>query len=131
METIGFQETTLYFNETEGNVADSQTFMPEVQRLREDFRLKQVVMVGDRGMISQKAIDEMQSTDGMGWITALKSVSIRALIEQEQLQLGLFDERNLLELSSPDLSGRAPGGLPQCAACQAARAQARGLADGH
>ena len=89
----------------EGNVADSQTFMPEVQRLREDFGIEQVVMVGDRGMISQKAIDEMQSTDGMAWITALKSVSIRALIEQGQLQLGLFDERNLLELSSPDYPG--------------------------
>jgi transposase len=89
----------------EGNVADSQTFMPEVQRLREDFGIQQVVMVGDRGMISQKAIDEMQSTDGMGWITALKSVSIRALIEQKQLQLDLFDERNLLELSSPDYPG--------------------------
>jgi transposase len=86
----------------EGNVSDSQTFMPEVQRLREDFGIEQVVMVGDRGMISQKAIDEMHSTDGMAWITALKSVSIRALIEQGQLQLGLFDERNLLELSSPD-----------------------------
>ena len=89
----------------EGNVADSQTFMPEVQRLRKDFGIKQVVMVGDRGMISQKAIDEMQSTDGMAWITALKSVSIRALIEQGQLQLGLFDERNLLELNSPDYPG--------------------------
>ena len=41
-----------------------------------------MVMVGDRGMISQKAIDETQASDGIGWITALKSVSIRALIEQ-------------------------------------------------
>ncbi len=89
----------------EGNVADSQTFMPEVQRLREDFGIEQLVMVGDRGMISQKAIDEMRPTDGLGWITALKSVSIRALIEQDHLQLDLFDERNLLELSSPDYPG--------------------------
>jgi len=56
-------------------------------------------------MISQTAIDEMRDSDGIGWITALKSVSIRALIEQGQLQLGLFDERNLLELSSPDYPG--------------------------
>jgi hypothetical protein len=47
----------------------------------------------------------MQASDGIGWITALKSVSIRALIEQGQLQLGLFDERNLLELRSPEYPG--------------------------
>jgi len=89
----------------EGNVADSQTFMPEVQRLRQDFGVKQLVMVGDRGMISSKAIDEMRESEGIAWITALKSVSIRALVDQGQLQLDLFDERNLLELSSPDYPG--------------------------
>ncbi len=89
----------------EGNTSDSTTFLPEVQRLRAEFGIGRMVMVGDRGMISQKAIDEMRDTDGIGWITALKSVSIRALIEQEQLQLGLFDESNLLELSSPDYPG--------------------------
>lgn len=89
----------------EGNVADSQTLLPEITRLREDFGIEQLVMVGDRGMISQKAIDAMRETDGVGWITALKSASIRVLIEQGHLQLGLFDERNLVELSSPDYPG--------------------------
>ena len=89
----------------EGNTADSTTFMPEVQRLRQSFGIERMVMVGDRGMIAQKAIDAMRETDGIGWITALKSASIRVLIEQGQLQLGLFDERNLLELSSPDYPG--------------------------
>ena len=89
----------------EGNVADSQTLMPAVHKLREDFGIEQLVMVGDRGMISNKAIAELRETDGIGWITALKSVSIRALIEQGHLQLDLFDERNLLELSSPDYPG--------------------------
>ena len=89
----------------EGNVADSKTFMPQVKRLRQDFGLEQLVRVGDRGMISNKAIDELRETDGIGWITALKSASIRALVEQGQLQLGLFDEVNLLELSSPDYPG--------------------------
>ena len=89
----------------EGNVADSLTLMPEVQRLREDFGVEQLVMVGDRGMISNKAIAEMRHSDGIAWITALRSVSIRALVEQGQLQLDLFDERNLLELSSPDYPG--------------------------
>ena len=86
----------------EGNTSDSTTFMPAVQRLRTDFGIERMVMVGDRGMISQKAIDEMKASDGMGWITALKSVSIRALVEQGHLHLGLFDEQNLFELSSPD-----------------------------
>ncbi len=89
----------------EGNVADSLTLMPEVQRLREDFGVERLVMVGDRGMISNKAIEELRDTDGIAWITALKSVSIRALVEQGQLQLDLFDQRNLLELSSPDYPG--------------------------
>ena len=89
----------------EGNVADSQTLMPAVHKLREDFGVEQLVLVGDRGMISSKAIDELRETDGIAWITALKSVSIRALIEQGHLQLDLFDERNLLELSSPDYPG--------------------------
>jgi transposase len=89
----------------EGNVADSQTLLPEVQRLRKDFGIEQLVMVGDRGMISSKAIEELRDSEGIGWITALKSVSIRALIEQGHLQLDLFDQRNLLELSSPDYPG--------------------------
>ncbi len=89
----------------EGNTSDSLTFMPEVRRLRQDFGIEQMVMVGDRGMISQKAIDEMRGFEGIGWITALKSASIRVLIEQGQLQFGLFDERNLLELSSPEYPG--------------------------
>jgi transposase len=89
----------------EGNTSDSKTFMPEVRRMREQFGVQHMVMVGDRGMVSQKAIDEMRETDGIGWITALKSVSIRALLEQGQLQMDLFDERNLLELSSPDYPG--------------------------
>jgi transposase len=89
----------------EGNVADSQTLMPEVTRLREQFGIEQLVLVGDRGMISNKAIDELREGHGVAWITALKNVSIRALVEQGQLQLDLFDERNLLELSSPDYPG--------------------------
>lgn len=89
----------------EGNTADSQTFLPEVRRLREDFGIERMVMVGDRGMISGKAIAELRESEGIGWITALKSVSIRALVEQGQLQLDLFDERNLLEFSSPDYPG--------------------------
>ena len=89
----------------EGNTSDSTTVMPAVQKLRKDFGIERMVMVGDRGMVSQKAIAEMREMDGIGWITALKSASIRALVEQGQLQMDLFDERNLLELSSPNYPG--------------------------
>jgi len=89
----------------DGNVADSATFMPEVQRLRERFGIEQLVMVGDRGMIGHATIAELREMAGIGWITALKSASIRTLVEQGQLQLGLFDERNLMELSAPEYPG--------------------------
>jgi transposase len=88
-----------------GNTSDSTTFMPQVERLREEFGIKRMVMVGDRGMISQKAIDEMSQDADVAWVTALRSSSIRTLVEQRYLQLGLFDERNLLEISSPDFPG--------------------------
>ena len=104
-----------------GNTADSTTFLPEVQRLRTEFGIERMVMVGDRGMISQKAIQEMSDTEGIGWITALKSTSIRSLIEHGQLQFGLFDERNLLELTSPDYPGER---LMACRNPQLARLRA-------
>jgi len=88
-----------------GNTSDSVTFMPEVKRLREQFGIQRMVMVGDRGMISQKAIDEMSQMSDIDWVTALRSASIRTLVEQGHLQMGLFDERNLLEISSPDFPG--------------------------
>ncbi len=89
----------------DGNVGDSTTLMPQVKRLREDFGIRSVVLVGDRGMISSKTIDELQEADGVSWITALKSAQIRALVEGGVLQLGLFDERHLFELDHPDYPG--------------------------
>jgi transposase len=86
----------------EGNTADPQTLMPEIDRLRGAFGVKQLVMVGDRGMISRKAIEQLREEEGVGWITALKSASIRTLLKQGHLQLDLFDERNLFELAHPD-----------------------------
>jgi len=89
----------------EGNVADSQTFLPEVERLRTNFGIERMVVVGDRGMISSQAIAELRQRGGVDWITALKSVSIRGLVEQGQVQLGLFDEGNLVEITSSDYPG--------------------------
>jgi transposase len=89
----------------EGNVSDSPTFLPEVERLRHEFGIEEVVLVGDRGMIGKATIECLRKMPGMGWITGLKSGSIRALVEAGDLQMDLFDERNLLEISSPDYPG--------------------------
>ena len=88
-----------------GNTADAATLMPEVAILRERFGLAQVVLVGDRGMIGQAAIESLREIEGLAWITALKAAQIRSLIEGEALQLGLFDERNLFEFAHPDYPG--------------------------
>jgi transposase len=87
-----------------GDTADTTTFLPQVRKLRDAFGLEQMVLVGDRGMISSASIAELRAED-FGWITALKSGQIRTLIDDGQLQLGLFDQRNLFELSHPDFPG--------------------------
>ena len=89
----------------EGNTNDAKTLMPQIRKLREDFALQHLVLVGDRGMISHKAIGELHQIQGLMWITALKSGQIRGLIEGETLQLGLFDERHLFELAHADYPG--------------------------
>lgn len=89
----------------EGNTNDPKTLMPQVSKLKQDFGLERVVLVGDRGMIGQAAIAQLRDIEGLSWITALKSSQIRALVEGGALQLGLFDERNLFELQHPDYPG--------------------------
>ncbi|MGH8202665.1 MAG: IS1634 family transposase [Steroidobacteraceae bacterium] len=89
----------------EGNTADASTLMPQVTKLRQAFGLERVVVVGDRGMISQKAIGELRELEGLAWISALKSGQIRSLIEGDALQLGLFDQRSLFELAHLDYPG--------------------------
>jgi transposase len=89
----------------DGNTSDCETFLPQVQRLRQDFGIERLVIVGDRGMISQKSIDEIRHTDGIDWITALKSGAIRMLIDDKRVQPDLFDERNLFEFTHPEFPG--------------------------
>jgi len=89
----------------EGDTSDPATLAPEIERLKTQFAIDRFVMVADRGMISQKAIDAFKAQGGVDWITALKTVSIRALVEQGQVQLDLFDDRNLFEAASPDYPG--------------------------
>lgn len=88
-----------------GNTSDPKTFMPQVETLQKSFAIDEMVMVGDRGMISQKQIDELSKRDGLHWITALRTGAIRDLVEGGHLQLGLFDERNLFEITHPDFPG--------------------------
>jgi transposase len=87
-----------------GDTGDTTTFLPQVRKLRDAFALEQMVLVGDRGMISSASIAELRAED-FGWITALKSAQIHTLIDGGQLQLGLFDQRNLVEISHPDFPG--------------------------
>jgi len=88
-----------------GNTADANTFLPQVTKLREQFGIDEMVLVGDRGMISQKHIDVLRQQAGLEWITALKSGALRSLVNAGALQLGLFDERNLFEFTHPDYPG--------------------------
>jgi Transposase DDE domain len=89
----------------DGATADCTTVLPQVTRLQAELGIKQMVLVGDRGMISQKAIAEFQRMPGVAWITALKSAQIRALADEGGLQMGLFDERNLIEFTHCDYPG--------------------------
>ena len=88
-----------------GNTGDPTTVADQVEKLRERFQLSRVVLVGDRGMLTQPQIDKMKAHPGLGWITALTSVAIRDLLATGALQLSLLDETNLAEIQSPDYPG--------------------------
>ena len=89
----------------EGNTADPKTLLPQIEKAKTSFGLDQVVMAGDRGMISNIQIEAMRQLDGVDWITALKSGAIARLAEAGHLQLDLFDERNLISLTHEDYPG--------------------------
>ena len=88
-----------------GNTGDPTTVAEQVEKLREKFALRRVVLVGDRGMLTQPQVNKLKRHPGLGWITALTSTAIRRLVEQGALQLSLLDQRNLAEISSPDYPG--------------------------
>ena len=89
----------------EGNTGDPKTLLPQVTKVRNEFGIDRLVMVGDRGMISNVQIDAMRKMDGVDWITALKTGAIRTLVDNGALQLGLFDERNLVAITHGDFPG--------------------------
>jgi Transposase DDE domain len=88
----------------EGNITDQQTVPETVADLRDRFGIEKVVFVGDRGMITQAHAQTLKQ-QGVDFITALKSVQIRSLVNSGDLQLSLFDEVNLAEISSPLFEG--------------------------
>ena len=90
----------------EGNTADPKTFTSQIKKVREQFGLQRVVFVGDRGMITNKRIDdELRDVDGLDWITALRANTIKNLVEQGVVQLSIFDQQDLAEVTSPDFPG--------------------------
>ncbi len=90
----------------DGNTADPKTVLAQVKKLRERFSLERVVLVGDRGMITSARIEEdLKQVPGLDWITALRGPTIRKLVDTGILDVSLFDERDLAEVSSPDFPG--------------------------
>ena len=86
----------------EGNTADPKTLSSVIAKLREQFALKRVVLVGDRGMITSARIrDELAPSEGLDWITALRAPQIQELLQGGTLQLSLFDQRDLAEITDP------------------------------
>lgn len=89
-----------------GNTGDPTTFTAQVNTIRKRFGITRVVLVGDRGMITSKRIDEdLRGKEGLDWITALRNDSIKTLVKQSAIQLSLFDQCDLAEVTSVDYPG--------------------------
>jgi transposase len=86
----------------EGNTSDSTTVTDQVLKLRDRFGVERAVLVGDRGMLTSTQIAKLKEHEGLGWISALRSCEIKQLLDDGHVQLGLFDEKNLLEITSAD-----------------------------
>ena len=89
----------------EGSTADPTTLTSQVSKLKERFGLDHVVLVGDRGMITQARITEDLTAAGLDWITALRAPAIKGLRDAGALQMSLFDERDMASITSPDFPG--------------------------
>ena len=90
----------------EGNTADPTTLKSQIDKLKSRFGIKRVVLVGDRGMITAARIRDDLKSSSLDWITCLRAPQIQALAQDDgPLQLSLFDERDLAEISSPDFPG--------------------------
>ena len=88
-----------------GNTADPTAFIAAVEAVRGRFGLSDVIMVGDRGMITTARIDALRDVGGLDWVTCLRAPAVKALAESGVLQLSLFDQTNLAEIAHPDYPG--------------------------
>jgi hypothetical protein len=88
-----------------GNTGDPTTIPDQVEKLKARFGLERLVLVGDRGMLTQAQIEKVKDTPGIGWISALRSSAIRDLVEQGNIQMSLFDTRDLAEITSDKYPG--------------------------
>ena len=86
----------------DGNTSDTKTLLPQVERVQQQFGIEKLVIVGDRGMICQTQIERLKESPGIDWITAVKNATIAKLVNTQAIQLDLFDECNLFELTHPD-----------------------------
>jgi len=89
----------------EGNTADPKTLLPQVDKVQKEFGIERFVLVGDRGMLTQKQIDAIRGIEGVDWIGALRPEAIRKLLNAGAIQMELFDQRNLFELTHSDFPG--------------------------
>src|SRR5260370_11545697 len=88
---------------SEGHPADPMTLASQVEKLKQRFRLDHVVLVGDRGMITQARITDDIKSAGLDWITALRAPAIKALLQGGALQLSLFDQRDMASITAPEV----------------------------
>jgi transposase len=88
-----------------GNTGDPVTVGDQVEKLRKRFSLSRVVIVGDRGMLTQAQIEKLREHPGLGWISSLRGPAIRSLVEAGQIQRSLFDDTNLAEIHAPEFPG--------------------------
>ena len=89
----------------DGNTGDPMTLAAQIGKLKQRFHLDHVVLVGDRGMITQARITEDIKAAGLDWITSLRAPMIKALVSSGALQLSLFDQRDMASITSPDFPG--------------------------
>jgi transposase len=89
----------------EGNTADPKTLAAQIKKLKDRFGLTRVALVGDRGMLTSARINDELRPAQLDWITALRAPQIKALVEADAMQLSLFDEHNLFQITHPDYPG--------------------------
>ena len=89
----------------EGNTADPKTLAAQIAKIKDRFRLSRVCLVGDRGMLTDARIRDEVRPAQLNWLSALRAPQIKALVDEGALQLSLFDEQDLVEISSPEFPG--------------------------